>query len=286
MNVVKNITLKLTKLGIVITSFLIINSLLKINNNNVSNTVKESSLEEKAEKIPVFTFHRVVSDKLKKEKFMKDEWVHSAKVFDEQMKYLYDNGYQTISLDELYCWYQKKCEFPKKTVVITFDDGNADDFYIVMPILRKYNFKSTTFIVGNRTYDKETKPYNENKRTFITKELIRKTEKVYPKMDYQSHTYNMHTVDSNGKERVLNYTREQIRDDFRNNGEFKFDYLAYPYGIYNEEIIDQLEESDYKLAFIFRKHDYVTRDSKKYEMPRIKINGFSSAEDIKKWLNY
>lgn len=286
MNIVRSITQKLLKLGIIITAFLIINSLLKINDNNISNTVKASSIEEKAEKIPVFTFHRVVSDKLKKERFMKDEWVHSAKVFDEQMKYLYDNGYQTISLDELYCWYKGNCEFPKKTVVITFDDGNADDFYIVMPILRKYNFKSTTFIVGNRTYDKETKPYIENKRTFITKEMIRKTKKIYPKMDYQSHTYNMHAVDPNGKERVLNYTREQIRDDFKNNEAFKFDYLAYPYGIYNEEIIEQLEESEYKLAFIFRKHDYVTRNSKQYEMPRIKINGFSTVEDIKKWLNY
>lgn len=286
MNVVRNIALKLTKLGIVITAFLIINSLLEIGNNKISDNVKASSLEEKAEKIPVFTFHRVVSDKLKKERYQTDEWVHSAKVFEEQMKYLYDNGYQTISLDELYCWYQKKCEFPKKTVVITFDDGNADDFYIVMPILRKYNFKSTTFVVGNRTKDKENEPYNENIRTFMTKELIKKSKRIYSKMDYQSHTYDMHTVDPNGKERVLNYTREQIRDDFKNNEKFKFDYLAYPYGIYNDEIIEQLEESEYKLAFIFRKHDYVTRDSKQYEMPRIKINGFSTVEDIKKWLNY
>ena len=71
MNIVRSITQKLLKLGIIITAFLIINSLLKINDNNISNTVKASSLEEKAEKIPVFTFHRVVSDKLKKDRWIK-----------------------------------------------------------------------------------------------------------------------------------------------------------------------------------------------------------------------
>jgi peptidoglycan/xylan/chitin deacetylase (PgdA/CDA1 family) len=237
-------------------------------------------------KIPIFTFHRIVPDDIKKEQFEDNEWAESINVFEEQMKYLYDNGYKTISLDQFYCWYKGNCVFDKKTVVITFDDGNADDYYLVMPILRKYNFKATTFIVGSRTYETGETEYNPNKRTFITKEIINKTKQIYPELEYQSHTWNLHVVEENGKEKVLNSTKEELLEDFKNNSEFHFKYIAYPFGVYTEEMIEATKESGYLLAFTFRNHDYATRKSPQYEIPRIKINGFSSVEDIKNWLNY
>lgn len=255
-----------------------------IQNNNVLE--KENSLSNDfADKIPIFTFHRIVSDKLKNEKFKNNEWAHSIDMFDSQMKYLYDNGYSTIDLDEFYCWYQKKCDFPKKTVVITFDDGNADDYYLVIPILKKYDFKATTFIVGSRTYDYIDTEYDENTRTFITKEIISKTKEEYPNLSYQSHSWNFHYVDSNKKERILNMTGEEIDDDFKNQAIFGFKYLAYPYGVYNDNVIKYLKKYNYNLAFTFRVHEFATRQSKQYEIPRIKINGFSDIDDIKKWVN-
>lgn len=272
--------------------FLFINNSKKMTNKkiidqNINGEEKnDEEIVEKATKIPIFTFHRIVSDKLKNERFKNNEWAASIDVFESQIKYMYDNGYGTISMDEFYCWYRKKCEFPKKTVMITFDDGNADDYYLVMPVLKKYNFKATTFIVGSRTLDIDENPYDENIRTFITKEIITKTKKIYPNLEYQSHTWDMHQVDSNKKERVLNLTEQQIKEDFDKQEQFHFKYLAYPYGIYNEKIIKQLKEHNYNLAFTFRTHDYATRESKQYEIPRIKINGFSDVEEIKKWLNY
>lgn len=272
--------------------FLVINNAKKMTNKKIIDQninveeKKDKEIEEKATKIPIFTFHRIVSDKLKNEKFKNNEWAASIDVFERQIKYMYDNGYRTISMDEFYCWYRKKCEFPKKTVMITFDDGNADDYYLVMPVLKKYNFKATTFIVGSRTLDIDENPYDENIRTFITKEIITKTKNVYPNLEYQSHTWDMHQVDSNKKERVLNLTEEEIKEDFDKQEQFHFKYLAYPYGVYNKKMIKQLKEHNYNLAFTFRTHEYATRDSKQYEIPRIKINGFSDVEEIKKWLNY
>lgn len=284
----ESILIKIVKVAIIIIATLIVSNLVRTNNykthGHTENKIKtDEGLEEKADKIPVFTFHRIVSDKLKNEKFKTNEWAASIDVFDRQMKYLYDNGYKTISMDEFYCWYKKKCEFPKKTVMITFDDGNADDYYLVIPVLRKYNFKATTFVVGSRTLDIEEKPYNENVRSFITKELMTKTKKIYPNLQYQSHTWDLHEVDSNGKERVLNKTEEEIAEDFENNKSFGFKYLAYPYGVYNEKIIRQLKKYNYRLAFTFRVHKFATRKSKQYEIPRIKINGYSDVEEIKEW---
>lgn len=250
--------------------------------------VKEMRQKKIADRIPVLTFHRIVPDEIKKEKYLDNEWVASAEIFELQMKYLYDNGYNTISMDEFYLWYRGDIELPKKTIMITFDDGDLEDYYIVLPILKKYNLKATSFIVGKRTEGQDSE-YEPNKRKFITKELISRTKVEYSNLQYESHTYDMHTVDSNQKMRLYNYTKEQMKNDFEKNNEFGFKYMAYPYGHYNQTIVDVLKEENYKLAFtfpVFGKEEYATRKSLQYSIPRIEISGFSDVNDLKKWLEY
>ena len=239
-----------------------------------------------AKQIPVFTWHRIVTDEMKRTVYSDNQWAHSVTVFEQQMKYLHDHHYRTLSLDEFYDWYTGKRRFRKKTVVITFDDGNADDYYLVLPILKKYKLKATTFIVGYRTEDKSYQPWTPEKRTYITKEMMQKVAKTYPNWQFESHTWDMHKVDKNGKEHLLNLTPRQIALDFKKNSVFGFKYLAYPYGIYNDAIKKELEKNNYRLAFGFRDHEYATRKSKRYQIPRIKINGFSTVETLKEWLNY
>ena len=241
---------------------------------------------EYATKIPILTFHRVVSDELKQTKFSNDEWTHSYDVFKKQIKYLYDNGYKTINLDEFYCWYKGRCNFPKKTVVITFDDGNLDDYYLVMPLLKKYGFKGTTFIVGSRVNATESGPYDENVRTYISQDIIDKVESEYPKHDFQSHSYNFHFYDSNGKQHVKNMTKDEIRNDFALNSKYGFKYIAYPYGAYTKDLQDVAKENNFLLGFRFSPYSYATRKSYAYNIPRIKINGFSDVSTMKKYLLY
>jgi hypothetical protein len=65
----------------------------------------------------------------------------SPEDFDAQMKYLSDNGYETINLSDLFY------KSDKKQVVLTFDDGYTDNIDEAMPILNKYGFKATLFII-------------------------------------------------------------------------------------------------------------------------------------------
>jgi|GEM_PF-1180960 len=66
--------------------------------------------------------------------------------FEEQMKYLKDNGYTTIDLYDLKAYMDKKISLPEKSVVLTFDDG-WKSVKNAIPIMKKYNFKATFFIV-------------------------------------------------------------------------------------------------------------------------------------------
>ena len=257
---------------------------ITIENNNKYKLIDITNTKTNTDIIPIFTFHRIVSDNIKNNNYKKNQWVSSVKVFEEQIKYLYDNGYKTISLDEFYCWYKGDCIFDNKTIMITFDDGNLEDYYIVLPILKKYNIKATTFIVGKRTL-KGPITFDENKRQYITKDIIEKVKTEYPNWKFQSHSYNMHSK-TNEIKKVEEMTKEEIKEDFDKNEIFNFDYMAYPYGTYNEYVIEELKNHNYKLAFTFIYYDYARRTCTPYEIPRIKLNGYSNVEDLKKWLGY
>jgi peptidoglycan/xylan/chitin deacetylase (PgdA/CDA1 family) len=66
--------------------------------------------------------------------------------FEDQLVYLKQN-YKILSLDELIlCLHKKK--IPSKSIVITFDDGYADNLYLASPILSKHNLPATIFITS------------------------------------------------------------------------------------------------------------------------------------------
>ena len=66
----------------------------------------------------------------------------SKENFRKQMKYLKDNNYTTLTLDELYNYMKTGKIVPKKPIVITFDDGYKDNYTNAYPILKEFRIKS------------------------------------------------------------------------------------------------------------------------------------------------
>ncbi|MBQ3971791.1 MAG: polysaccharide deacetylase family protein, partial [Selenomonadaceae bacterium] len=77
------------------------------------------------------------------------------KDFDDQMRYLKENGYHTITPDEFYESLAGNFELPENPVLITFDDGYEDNYRNAYPILRKYDFKATIFVISSFLGTKE-----------------------------------------------------------------------------------------------------------------------------------
>lgn len=272
-------------LSVLLVLVVLIISLFVANNMNKRKNIKIDSEEEYTDKIPILTFHRIVPDNIKKEVYENNQWVGSADVFDEMLNYLYINGYKTISTEEFYDWYTGKVEYDKKTVVITFDDGFYEDYYVVLPILKKYNFKATSFVVGSRIRE-TTEAYDEYKTYFLGLDVIKKVRNEYPNFEFQSHSYNLHYYTGNKKHRIKSLSYEQLEEDVEKNDEYNFTTMAYPYGDYNEDIQDILEKKGYLVAFSFGSPGYATRDSDRFAIPRIKINGYADINTLKKWLDY
>ncbi len=92
--------------------------------------------------VAVLMYHKVSSDPAETPDHT---LVHLAR-FEEQMKYLKDNGYATVDLYDLKAYMERRISLPEKSVVLTFDDG-WKSVQNAIPILKKYGFKATFFIV-------------------------------------------------------------------------------------------------------------------------------------------
>lgn len=67
-------------------------------------------------------------------------------IFEDQMRWLKKYGFVTVTLSDLYDYIFNEKRLPKKSVILTFDDGYADIWIFAYPIMKKYGFKGTVFV--------------------------------------------------------------------------------------------------------------------------------------------
>lgn len=67
--------------------------------------------------------------------------------FERQMHFLKSHRYNVIPLSSLVELIRNNQKIPRKTIVITFDDGYKDNYVYAFPILKKYNLPATIFII-------------------------------------------------------------------------------------------------------------------------------------------
>ena len=70
-------------------------------------------------------------------------------LFDKQMNLLYQWGYRTISVEMLAKALTEGAELPPKPILLTFDDGSETIYQNALPIMQRYDFTGTAYIVYN-----------------------------------------------------------------------------------------------------------------------------------------
>ena len=80
--------------------------------------------------IPVFTFHGVLPE-----------------TFELQCQFLYENGYRSLSAHEFLLVLKSSRPLPKKSVLLTFDDGLKHIWTVAFPLLKKYKLQATCFLI-------------------------------------------------------------------------------------------------------------------------------------------
>lgn len=235
--------------------------------------------------IPVLSYHDFKPQAEMTYEEEKDHFIDSVENFDKQMKYIKEKKYKTLTMKQFYCWMKNECQFPQKTVLITIDDGNASVYKYVLPILKKYSLKATSFIVTSRIKLEEEVDDDYN---YLTKEMMENAIKEYKGLEFHSHTHDLHKKSIDGKAYVHIVDRNALKNDIaQTRNILNTNIIAYPYGDYNEGFIEILKEEGYIMAFLYASPFIrATRSDNLYKIPRVSIGSNVSFYRFKIILKY
>ncbi|WP_338470931.1 polysaccharide deacetylase family protein [Niallia sp. XMNu-256] len=257
---------------------------LEIDHHNGLRTFDSLKENEKAEKIPVLMYHKVIAE----EDLSEDIHYNKGKLlstivtleqFEKQMEFLHDNNFVTLTLKEFQAFMDRKIDVPKNSILITFDDGWKDNFTNAYLILDKYDFKATIFLITDKIENKQ-ETYIPGSTQYLSRQDIIDGNNVF---SYSSHTHNFHSRDENDLAFLVSKDNESIKKDIQRSIDMIGDNtaFAYPYGEFNQETIKVLEELNVPMAFTIHDKGMVHPDDNRFTLSRRGIYPSTTIEVFK-----
>ncbi|MDP2755541.1 MAG: polysaccharide deacetylase family protein [Nitrospirota bacterium] len=217
----------------------------------------EGELTDKREsfpvvRIPILLYHRFGPS-------VTDSMTVTTTVFESHLRYLRDNGYTVIPLRQLVDYYSGKgLPIPSRSVVITADDGHKTVYTDMFPLVKKYHIPVTLFLypsaISNATYAMTWDQLRDMKKTGL--------------FSFQSHSY-WHPNFKKDKKRLKPAEYEKfVEMQFKKSKEklekelnVKVDMLAWPFGIYDDDLIGKAIKAGYMAAFTIERRHTNTSDN-------------------------
>ncbi len=207
----------------------------------------------------------------------------SLENFREQMEYLYENGYQALTLSQVIDYYHNGNELPEKSVLLTFDDCYQSIARYVYPLLKKYQFSATAFVVTG-WINAISEPFDSERSVCLTEEELVSMADVF---EYANHTDLFHTRTGMTTSIMMEVSDQELSEDLdRCNANPLIrakTVFAYPFGLYADRNVELLRSKGFQLAFTSNngKND-INTDS--LLLKRNVIPYFMTLDDFKKQL--
>ncbi len=190
------------------------------------------------DRIPALVYHKI-GDRF--------EWGitrQRVRQFEQQMRYLKEQGYQSISIDQAL---DPENFQDRKRVVITFDDSYESAYSHVFPILQDHGFTASIFVITGYVGK-----YNEwdvnwgRKFKHLSWDQI-KEMKEYG-FSFGSHTVN-HPDLTKLEKRFIEYELKRSKQMLEDRLSQEVDCLSFPFGKYNQEVEELARDIGYCKAF-------------------------------------
>lgn len=208
---------------------------------------------EEVSSVAVIMYHNFVSVADRRNGVEFEEYSISPAAFENDLIWLRDNGYVTITSAELLDCLRQKKPLPKKAVILSIDDGSWGVYTNAWPLLKKYGMKADFNVIGaqiDAAWDKvdaggtrrgEAAPY-------CTWEELAEMEESGA-INVCSHTYGLHVYDKNrrlGMSMMTGESAEEFAAVVKNDYDLaarcmegwlgkKPETVAYPYSKRSDE---------------------------------------------------
>lgn len=199
--------------------------------------------------ILVLTYHHLLKNE-ENQRFGHTSTTTSDVAFSNQMTYLKQAGYDTISLYQLEAYLKNQINLPGKALVLTFDDGLKSVYRYAYPVLKHYGFRTTAFIISSRI-KRHPQKWNPDSLQFMSISELKQIQTVF---NVQSHSHFLHRTNGNRQPILVSRSQHNIEFDFEHSRRALSQftphvlYLSYPFGGYNQQAIQAAKEAGFHMA--------------------------------------
>lgn len=254
-----------------------------------------SSAEKSPEKpvfLPVIMYHSVYGTS-------PEEYIVTPVQFENDLSWLAENGYTSVTAQNLIDYTENRSTLPEKCVMITFDDGCYNNLSEVLPLLEKYSMNAVVSVVGQYTdVTAENDPHIPS-YSYLTWDDINRLV-ASGRVEIGNHTYNMHSFsgERHGCAKIPSETEDDYRtalfgdlsrlqSEIHSHTHTLPTVFAYPFGFISDESLPVIRELGFSVTLTCTERpNYITRNPEcLYGINRYNRSGFySTAEFMSKLL--
>jgi glycosyltransferase involved in cell wall biosynthesis len=229
--------------------------------------------------VPVLMYHAFT------ESGERDRYILEKRAFARQMRLLTLLRYRPMSFEQLGEAMRERRPLPRRTVVVTIDDGYRDNYEVAHPILRRHRVPATVFLVSQRI--DASNDWGDrgkvNGRPTLSLEQIEamRADGIH----FGAHTRSHCRLSEASDAEVVDQVGGSRRDLAETLGGAP-DTFAYPYGLYDERVVEATGEAGFLAACTTWARPARLGDDP-LRIPRIEVKGSDSVFTFlrKLWLN-
>ncbi|MCH5297490.1 MAG: polysaccharide deacetylase family protein [Ruminococcus sp.] len=202
--------------------------------------------------LPIIMYHSLLKDTS-----LHNNYTVSPTLLEDDLKYLTQNNYTTITVTDLLDYVYNDNPLPEKCIMLTFDDGYYNNYHYAFPLLKKYECKAVISPIAVMT-----EFYTQNKEVslnygHITVDNIKEmVESGF--VEIQNHSYDMHKLKPRiGIDKKSGETFESYESTIKNDIMTAQNYLkdnagvspqcfVYPFGAKCEDTEKIVKELGFK----------------------------------------
>ncbi len=219
--------------------------------------------------VPILMYHHI-NDLPASASELEQTWTVAPKNFAAQMRWLAQNGFHSITMAQLVAHLRDHQPLPAKPIIISFDDGWAEQFTSAFPILRQHGLIGTFFVYTNPI----------DRSLYVSWAQLQ--EMTLAGMDIQAHSLShphLRTLPADMAYKEIAESKAVLE---KRLGKPVIAF-NYPFGEYNSAIIEMVRRAGYQSAVTLAA-GYQQRADELFTLHRIRVSYNDSLDDFIKRL--